>query len=137
MMRLDVPYVNLVAAWFGILAGFFSGMLLGLGFHRAGFLGGYDSLQRRCYRLAHISFFGLAIVNVVFWLTAEYCAWTGPGLVWAAMSFLVGAVSMPVCCVTMAHWTRAKPVVLFTVPVGSLMLGGAVTVIHLLTQSTI
>src|SRR6266436_1502559 len=62
--------LNLIAAWSGILAGFVSGLLLGLFFHREDWLGGFGSFKRRLYRLAHISLFGLAIVNLMFYFTA-------------------------------------------------------------------
>lgn len=63
--------LNLVLAWLWILLGFVSGMVLGLFFHRENWLGGYGSFRRRMYRLAHISFFGLGAVNLLFWLTLQ------------------------------------------------------------------
>ena len=43
--------LNFVAGWWLILAAFVSGTLIGLGFHREDFLGGYDSFRRRLVRL--------------------------------------------------------------------------------------
>ena len=44
---------------------------------REDWLGGYGSFKRRLYRLAHISFFGLAIVNLMFCFVALYGASNG------------------------------------------------------------
>ena len=123
------PQINLIAAWIGILLGFLSGMVLGLFFHRENWLGGYASLPRRLYRLAHISFFGLGAVNLLFFFTARTLALSGPLAEVASWAFLVGAVSMPVCCVVMAHFPRTQPI--FGVPVLSLIAGGALTLLAL------
>ena len=118
--------LNLIAAWLGILLGFASGLVLGLFFHRENWLGGYTSLKRRLYRLAHISFFGLGAVNLLFYFTALRLSAASPVIVIASWGFLVGAISMPICCLLMAHFPRTQP--LFAVPVLSLLLGGALTV---------
>src|SRR5882762_3525993 len=68
--RVMTAHSNLVIAWIWILLGFFSGMLQGMFFNRENWLGGYNSLKRRLYRLAHISFFGLGAVNLFFYFTA-------------------------------------------------------------------
>jgi hypothetical protein len=39
---------------------------------------------------------------------------------------VVGALSMPLCCVVMAHFPRCR--LLFSVPVLSLLLGGALMI---------
>jgi hypothetical protein len=44
---------------------------------------------------------------------------------------MVGAVTMPVCCVIMAHFPKAH--LIFAVPVVSLILGGVLTLILVLT----
>lgn len=117
--------INLVAAWIGISLGFASGMVMGLFFHREQWLGGYAGLKRRLYRLAHISFFGLGAVNLCFFLTAKAMNLSGPMILAASWCFLLGAISMPVCCIAMAHRPRVLP--LFAVPVLSLIIGGALT----------
>jgi hypothetical protein len=117
--------INLVFAWGGILLGFLSGLVLGLFFHREDWLGGYGSFKRRLYRLAHISFFGLGAVNLFFYLTAQNFGMVSPLTVVASSAFLVGAVSMPLCCIVMAHFPSAR--ILFAVPVLSLVVGGVLT----------
>jgi hypothetical protein len=115
-------HVNLVMAWIWILLGFLSGSVLGLFFARENWLGGYASFKRRLYRLAHISFFGLGLANLAFYFTAQ----TGipaSGLEAASWLFVAGAITMPICCVVMAHFPRA--LLLFGVPVLSLVAGGA------------
>jgi hypothetical protein len=118
-------HINLLLAWLWILLSFASGMVLGMFFHGENWLGGYGSFKRRMYRLAHISFFGLGAVNLLFYLTAQHfppaAGFTGV----ASWAFIVGAISMPVCCAVMAHFPKAH--LIFAVPVVSLILGGALT----------
>jgi len=121
--------LNLIAAWLGILLGFGSGLVLGLFFNRENWMGGYTSLKRRLYRLAHISFFGLGAVNLLFYFTALRLPAITPVIVIASWGFIVGAISMPICCLLMAHfpWTH----LLFSIPVASLLLGGSLTLVSL------
>jgi len=127
---------NLLFAWLWILLGFVSGLGLGLFFHRENWLGGYGSLKRRMYRLAHISFFGLGAVNLLFWLTwprissPESLALAATVASWA---FIIGGVTMPLCCLVMAHFPKTH--LIFAVPVVSLILGGALTLTVLVRES--
>ena len=121
---------NLVLAWLWILLGFLSGMILGLFFHRENWLGGYASLRRRMYRLGHISFFGLGAVNLLFWLTVRNLRLEDSVLSMASWTFVVGAITMPICCAVMAHFPRAY--LSFTVPVVSLIAGGTLTLLALI-----
>jgi hypothetical protein len=125
--------VNLIAAWLGILLGFLSGMVLGMFFHDEKWLGGYASLKRRMYRLGHISFFGLGAANFFFYFTAQQFASGDQFATLASITFLLGAITMPICCVIMAHFPKAH--LIFSVPVVSLILGGAITLVSLLTQN--
>src|ERR1035441_11021228 len=113
---------NLILAWLWILLGFTSGMMLGMFFHGENWLGGYSSFKRRMYRLGHISFFGLGAVNLLFWVTMQKISITGPLTELASSAFIVGAITMPVCCVVMAHFPKAH--LIFAVPVVSLITGG-------------
>lgn len=117
--------INLWAAWIGILLGMTSGMIQGLFFHREDWLGGYHSWPRRLMRLGHISFFGIAFLNLAYagtvWLL-------GPASHVRAASLLLvaGAVLMPLVCY-LAAWR--KPLRhLFPLPVLSL-LGAAIAFI--------
>ena len=120
--RMKIFDPNLFLAWLWILLGFFTGMVLGMFFHQENWLGGYDSFKRRMYRLAHISFFGLGTVNLLFSLTVRIFLLTGQAVGFASWAFVVGAVTMPVCCVVMAHFPKAHA--LFALPVLSLIAGG-------------
>jgi len=82
------------------------------------------------YRLGHISFFGLGMVNLLFWLTVQNVPLTGPLTGIASWAFIVGAVTMPVCCVVMAHFPKAHPI--FAVPVLSLIAGGVLTLLEVI-----
>lgn len=123
---MKLAHLNLVFAWLWILLGFLSGMVLGLFFHRENWLGGYGSLKRRMYRLGHISFFGLGAVNLLFWLTMNQLAASSPYASGASWAFIVGAITMPLCCAVMAHFPKLH--LIFTVPVVCLLLAGAFTV---------
>jgi hypothetical protein len=124
-MLMQPPELNLALAWGWVALGSGSGLVLGLFFHREQWLGGYASLKRRLYRLAHISFFGLGVLNLCFYFTVRELAVTGPAVTLAAWAFVAGAIFMPFCCVLMAHAPRLRP--LFAVPVLSLLLGGLLT----------
>jgi len=126
----QTPQLNLAAAWIGILLGFGSGLVLGLFFQRENWLGGYTSLKRRLYRLAHISFFGLGAVNLLFYFTTLHLTPGARALAIAGWAFIIGSISMPICCLLMAHFPRTQP--LFTVPVLSLLLGATLTLAALI-----
>lgn len=120
-----VSHLNLVLAWLWILLGFASGLVLGLGFQREDWLGGYTALKRRLYRLGHIAFFGLGAVNLMFYLTVRAMPDAPGNPVAAAWLFAVGAVTMPICCIVLAHWPKAH--LCFAIPVLSLLAGGGLT----------
>jgi hypothetical protein len=123
---------NLILAWLWIVLGFVGGLALGLNFHREDWLGGYASRQRRLYRLAHISFFGLALVNFMFDFTARALFSPTPAVWLASWGFIVGAVTMPLCCVLLAHSLRWRT--LFAVPVLSLIFAGGLTLWEVLRR---
>lgn len=118
---------NLLTAWVGILLGFLSGLVFGLCFHRENWLGGYSSFKRRLYRLAHISLFGIGAMNLFFYLTARTLA-ANPALELASSTFVIGAITMPVCCIIMAHFPNMR--LLFALPVLSLITGGVLTLME-------
>ena len=127
---METLKLNLIAAWLGILLGFGSGLVLGLFFNREDWMGGYSSLKRRLYRLAHISFFGLGAVNLLFYFTALRLPGSSAVLAIASWAFIIGAISMPICCLLMAHFPGTH--LLFGIPVASLLLGGILTFASLL-----
>ena len=124
-MNSNGAHLNLILAWLWIVLGFAVGLFFGLNFRKETWLGGYASFRRRLYRLAHISFFGLAGVNFLFYLTARSFTHTSISLMVASWGFVLGAVSMPVCCFIMAHRPRLRA--LFLVPVVSLIAAGTLT----------
>jgi hypothetical protein len=129
-MNTALLHWNIVFAWGWILAGFFSGMVLGLFFHHEHWLGGYGSWMRRMYRLGHISFFGLGAANLLFFATVRALPTAPPTLNTASVAFLVGGVTMPLCCALAAHFRPARH--LFAVPVLSLLVAGTATFLALL-----
>ena len=124
-MNPQLLHWNLVFAWGWILMGFISGVALGLFFHRDEWLGGYGSWKRRLYRLGHISFFGLGFANLVFWVTARLLPAAPASLDTASIAFLIGGITMPLCCALAANFKPARH--LFAIPVISLLIAGVVT----------
>jgi hypothetical protein len=122
--------LNLFVAWLWIMLGFVSGFYLGLNFHKETWLGGYSSFKRRLYRLAHISFFGLGAVNFIFYFTAQKFLLATVNAQIAGWGFVAGAISMPICCVLMAHHARLRA--LFLIPVGSLSTAGTCTLLEVI-----
>ena len=88
-------------------------------------MGGYASFKRRLYRLGHVSFFGLAIINLLFFFTAAILTLDGACIRVASCGFVTGAISMPLCCLIMAHYPSLKA--LFLLPVSSLIISGSLT----------
>jgi hypothetical protein len=125
MQALQSVQLNLIAAWIGLLLGFVSGMLMGLKFHEPQWLGGYASYQRRMIRLGHISFFGLAMVNLMFYLAAQALPPAKLSVFVASWLFVSGAVTMPICCGLMLLGPRWRHS--FAIPVLSLITGATLT----------
>jgi len=125
-VNVSFAHNNLLLAWAWVLLGFISGAVLGMRFHREDWLGGYGSLRRRMYRLGHVSFFGLAIVNLMFYFTAQALPSAAAPQFWASQGFMIGAITMPACCLIMAHFPKAQA--LFAVPVLSLLAASGLTI---------
>jgi hypothetical protein len=103
---------------------------LGIGFLKTDWLGGYDSLRRRLYRLGHVAFFGTGILNFMFFATVLLTGLQGPLVTAAGWAFAVGALSMPACCAAVAHRPSLKPV--FAIPVVGLLSAGVLTCLEVL-----
>lgn len=115
--------LNLIAGWIGILCGMVSGAVHGLWFHHVEWLGGYAAWPRRLTRLGHISFFGLAFINLAFaWSLPS--AHPGPALTLASWALVIGALTMPLCCYAAAFVPAARHA--FIIPVLSLITGVSV-----------
>jgi hypothetical protein len=112
--------INLYAVWIGFLAGCISGAVPGLFFYQEDWLGGYPSWRRRMIRLAHISFFGIAFINLAFVVSA-YTFSIDSGIGIASWSLIVGAVSMPLVCYLSAFKSFFRH--LFFIPVVSICIG--------------
>lgn len=124
--------LNLAFGWLWITMGFLTGALLGLGFHKDRFMGGYDSWPRRLTRLGHIAFFGTGMLNVLLGLTVLALGQGAQGMLWdlAAIGLIVGGVAMPLCCFVAAWSKRVKPI--FVLPVTALTLAGVAVTIELI-----
>ena len=126
---METFQLNVLFAWLWIFLGFVSGMILGIFFRGENWLGGYASFKRRMYRLGHISFFGLGALNLLFWLTMQKIPVSGPLAGVASWTFIIGGLTMPLCCVVMAHCRKAH--LIFSVPVLSLVVGGVLMLVLL------
>ena len=112
--------INEFAAWFGILAGVLSGSVAGLQFKEEHWLGGYSSWRRRLMRLGHISFFGIAFLNIAFALTVRALHWPAPPRA-CAIALAAAIVLMPGICFLSA-WRKPFRH-LFVLPVGCVLAG--------------
>ena len=117
--------VNLYAAWAGILLGIVAGAVQGMFFHGENWLGGYASWPRRLARLGHISFFGLAFINLAFALTVRVFE-VRSAVALPSVLLVVGAATMPLCCYLSA-WRKPFRH-LFIVPVFCVAVGVVVFV---------
>ena len=124
-----MPDANLHAAWVGILLGCVAGAVQGLFFRRDDWLGGYGSWRRRMLRLGHISFFGLAFVNLAFAMTVSRLTFDG-SVVWASRLFILGAITMPLLCYASSVKDTARH--LFFIPVLSVIVGTVIVLLELL-----
>jgi hypothetical protein len=112
--------LNAIAAWFGILAGLIVGVIFGLRFHDADWLGGYSSWPRRMLRLGHISFFGIAMLNLAYAVTLKYLGWPVPPP-FVSISLGLANLLMPAAC-GLAAW-RPNWRNVFAFPVVCLLCG--------------
>ena len=112
--------LNFYTGWIAFLVGIIAGAVSGLNFYSEDFLGGYSSWQRRLVRLAHISFFGIGLINLVFALTVRALGIT-TGLTFASVMLVVGAISMPLVCYLSAYRPPLRH--LFFIPVLSVLIG--------------
>ncbi len=124
--------VNEAFGWVWILVGFVTGLMLGLGFHRDDWLGGYGSFRRRLIRLGHISFLGLGLINILFALSGPRIALGPAALAFASWALVAGGITMPACCGLMA-WRRGFYWG-FGVPVACLLAGAGLTVVGILRR---
>lgn len=112
--------LNAIVAWAGILAGVVMGIVLGLRFQDAAWLGGYASWPRRLLRLGHISFFGIALLNLAFAVTVHRLGWH-PITRWSGIGLAAAEGLMPAVCF-LAAWRPAFRRAFF-VPVSCVLLG--------------
>jgi hypothetical protein len=113
---------NLYAAWIGILLGCLVGGGKGLFFRREDWLGGYGSWQRRMVRLGHISFFGIAFINIAFALSSRTLG-VETEVCLPSILFLIGAAGMPLVCYLSAIKDTFRH--LFFIPTLSVIVGVA------------
>ncbi|MDH3900353.1 MAG: hypothetical protein OEU51_04825 [Gammaproteobacteria bacterium] len=121
-----ISHLHILIGWVAMLLGVFSGAAIGLFFHVDDWAGGYTSFRRRMLRLGHISFFGLGFINLLFGLTLQSISIRSPYVNIASLGFMLGMVTMPLCCYLTA-WKRPFRH-LFPVPV----VGVATAIIGLL-----
>lgn len=111
---------NLYAALTGLFLGCIAGIIPGLFFHKESWLGGYASWPRRLIRLAHISFFGIGFINLLFVLTVQAMSIEGT-LVVPSTLLIIAAITMPLICYLAAYRKVFRN--LFFIPALSLTIG--------------
>ena len=119
--------LNFSAGWWLILTAFVSGAIIGLGFHREDFLGGYHSFRRRLLRLGHVALAALGMLNVVYGLSPVPPA-TGGLAALPGRLLLAGAIAMPLVCF-LSVWRKFCRYFFF-IPV-TLLLSAVILIIYL------
>ena len=114
------PDLNILVAWIGIVAGVLAGVAQGMFFHRDDWLGGYGSWRRRLMRLGHVSFFGIAFLNLAFAWTSRQPAWA-PRSHLPAVALAAAQGLMPLVCYLAAWRPRMRR--LFVLPVTCVLVG--------------
>ena len=117
---------NAVVGWTLMAFGAVSGALIGLGFHRESWAGGYGSFRRRLMRLGHIAFFGLGLLNVLFGLYAASLPRAAGSLSIASWALVIAGVTMPAVCFLTAWKEPFRH--LFPIPVLGVLVGVIATV---------
>ena len=117
--------LHLYAAWIGILLGFAAGAVIGLFFHNDNWLGGYNSWPRRMARLGHISFFGIAFINLAYAVSLSLLNGMA-ATVYPTYLLLAGAVTMPLVCFLSAYKKYFRH--LFFLPVCCLAAGAIIAI---------
>jgi hypothetical protein len=117
--------INIKAAWIGFLLGCIAGAVMGMFFHESEWLGGYASWERRMLRLAHISFFGIGFLNLLFGLTVKSLG-LKTGLRVPSVLLIVGAIAMPAVCYLSAWEPACRH--LFFIPAMSVTIAIAIFV---------
>lgn len=112
---MDTAELNILVGWVAMLSGVISGAAIGLFFHIDTWAGGYASFRRRMLRLAHISFFGLGFINLMYGLTLLAIPLPRPLSTVGSLGLIVGVITMPLCCYLTAWKTGFRH--LFPVPV--------------------
>ncbi len=118
--------LNFSTGWWLILVAFATGAVLGLGFHRDNFLGGYGSFRRRLARLGHIALAALGGLNVLYGLSPV------PADPLPGQLLLAGGIAMPLVCFLSAWKPGFRH--LFFIPV-VLLVAGVGLVIYLTGQT--
>ncbi|MBN2210774.1 MAG: hypothetical protein JW709_05195 [Sedimentisphaerales bacterium] len=123
--------LHIQLAWIGVFLGGVVGVTAGLFFHQEKWLGGYQAWPRRMVRLAHISFFGLAILNFGFASSLKLLDITD-GIFISSRLFIAATVAMPMVCFLSAYQSFFR--YFFFIPAGSILIATALfiwRIIHL------
>ena len=125
-MPESIPLLHHTVGWALLLAGFLSGALLGMGFHKDAFLGGYGEFRRRLLRLGHIACAALGILNLAY-AASPFAAAEGAATWAASVGLIAGGALMPTVCFLTA-WKRDFRH-LFALPVIALFTGACAALV--------
>jgi hypothetical protein len=122
--------INIIFGWAWMCVGFVSGMTLGMWAEGEKWLGGYASITRRYFRLAHVAFIALSIINILYGKELDspdiptYVKSIGSPLM------IFGAVGVPLACISAAFFRKAK--YFLPLPALALLIGTAILVIGMI-----
>lgn len=112
---------NILIGWAGMVFGALLGMTIGLWAESRQWAGGYGSFERQAIRLAHVAFFALGTINVLYGLCARGLdAVPPPVAAIGSGTMIAGGLSMPLVCLA-AAWRRPLKY-LFPIPASCVLI---------------
>ena len=129
---MPIGHWNIVFGWIWMNLGFISGLLLGLKVEQFGvtaqegpiWMGGYSSVPRRLMRLGHVAFLMLPLLNIVYGQFIDGAHLTMEWKLVGSYAMIVGAIGVPLLCMTAAFFRPAK--LLLGLPASALLLGNLI-----------
>tara|TARA_Y100000034_G_C6745473_1_gene331085 strand:+ start:392 stop:799 length:408 start_codon:yes stop_codon:yes gene_type:complete len=130
-MALAIGRNNLFFGWLWIFIGVIIGAVMGLWSFNGPFsspFGDYSSLARRFARLSHISFIGLAILNILYGYEIDKVKLTRKTKLIGSKCFVYGSIFLSLFLLVSAFFEIAKyflvfPVTLILISIGIILIG--------------
>jgi hypothetical protein len=110
-MDLNIGKRNISFGWFWILVGVLLGAVMGMWSFNGPLpspLGDYTSLPRRLFRLSHIAFIALAVINILYGYEIDKLMLKERVKKLGSATLIYGAVLMPILLISAAFYEPIK-----------------------------